>query len=148
VATFRPATPGDLGALLELQAAYYAEDGYSLAPSVARDAWSVFLADESLGCAWVVEAGSQAIGYLVLTLGYSLEHRGRDAFIDELYVSPPWRGQGLGGQALTLADRACRERGVKAVHLEVEREKAEAQSLYRRWGFRDRERILMTKSVR
>jgi hypothetical protein len=40
------------------------------------------------------------MGYVGLTLGYSLEFEGRDAFIDELYFQEPFHGQGIGAKAL------------------------------------------------
>ena len=61
-----------------------------------------------------------AIGYLVLTIGYSLERGGRDAFIDELYVRAERRGRGLGALAVATAEAAARRLGVRAVHLEVD----------------------------
>ena len=144
-AAFRLATAGDVPALLELQSTYYAEDEYSFDDTVARESWQRLLSHASLGTVWVAEAGSQLVSYVVLTLGYSLEYRGRDAFLDELYVLPAWRGQGLGRRALAIVDSACRNLGVHALHLEVERDKEKAQALYRRWGFADNQRFLMTK---
>ncbi len=43
--------------------------------------------------------------------------------------------------------QACRELGVRALHLEVERENVEAQALYRRIGYKDHDRYLLTKWV-
>jgi ribosomal protein S18 acetylase RimI-like enzyme len=145
--TLRPAVLGDVPALLELQSAYYAEDEYPFVESIAGKTWNGLLSNPSLGSAWVIEAQSRLVGYVVVTLGYSLEYRGRDAFIDELYLAPAWRGQGLGHRALKAVDAACIELGVQALHLEVERDKTAAQALYRRWGFTDRQRVLMTKRM-
>jgi hypothetical protein len=39
------------------------------------------------------------VGCVVLTLGYSLELLGRDAFIDEFYLREVYRGRGWGRQA-------------------------------------------------
>jgi GNAT superfamily N-acetyltransferase len=146
-AALRPALPGDVSALLELQCAYYAEDGYPFVASIAHDTWNVLLSDAALGSAWVVEAQSAVVGYVVLTLCYSLEYRGRDAFIDELYVAPLWRGRGLGRRALEVVEAACIRLGVKALHLEIERDKPRALALYRQWGFADHQRALMTKRM-
>jgi GNAT superfamily N-acetyltransferase len=144
----RPATLEDVGSLLALQRAYYAEDGYPFLEEVASACWRGFLAEPALGRAWVAEADPGLVGYAVLTLGYSLEYRGRDAFVDELYVAPAFRGRGIASRALSLLEAECAERGVMALHLEVERGNEAAHRLYRRWGFADKARVLMTKRLR
>ena len=85
-------------------------------------------------------------GYIVLTIGYSLERGGRDAFIDELFVRAERRGCGLGAQAVAIAEAGARRRGVRAVHLEVDHTNERARRLYERVGFSLRQRYqLMTK---
>jgi ribosomal protein S18 acetylase RimI-like enzyme len=125
----------------------YAEAGYPFDPVAARDCFAAIVRDPALGRAWLVGVGGEVAGYAVLTLGYSLEYRGFDAFVDDLYVVPAQRGRGLGRAALEAVEAAARELGVRALHLEVERENASAQTLYRRRGFRDNDRRLMTKRL-
>lgn len=143
----RPAAAADLECLLALQATYYREDGYTHHHSAARRAWAGLLADDRQGRAWVVEADAGAVGYVVVTFGYSLEYLGRDAFVDEIYIAREYRGQGLGRAALTEAEEACRVAGVGALHVEVESDKQLAIDLYRRRGFADHRRVLMTKHL-
>jgi ribosomal protein S18 acetylase RimI-like enzyme len=143
--TFRLATEEDVESVLGLMRQYYEEDGYPFSESRARKAVLGLMADQSLGRLWVMETEGQIVGYLAITLGYSLEYLGRDAFVDEIVVAPDWRGRGLGTRALALAEETCRELGVNALHLEVEREKTAAQNLYRRAGFVDHDRYLMTR---
>ena len=101
--------------------------------------------DNRLGRLWVADADSGVVGYLAVTLGFSLEYRGRDAFVDELYIAEGYRGQGLGQAAMQVAETYCHEHGVKALHLEVERHREPALNLYRRVGFEEHDRYLMTK---
>jgi GNAT superfamily N-acetyltransferase len=143
----RQAASSDVPTLLELQAAYYEEDGYPFSANEARSAWKRFLSDDTLGRAWVIQAESVVVGYVVLTLGYSFEYRGRDAFVDELYVIAESRGRGLGRKALGVVESYATRLGVRALHLEVERNKKNANRLYRSWGFVDHERYLMTKRL-
>jgi GNAT superfamily N-acetyltransferase len=144
---FRAARPADIDGLLRLQARYYLEDGYPHRARSARRAWAVLLSDHRVGGAWVAESRRELVGYVVVTLGFSLEYLGVDAFVDELYLAPAVRRMGLGRVALQLAERGCRKAGVRALHLEVERGKAGARELYRRAGFADHERLLMTKQL-
>lgn len=144
---FKPAEAADAEILLPMIRALCEHDGTPFdEPAVGR-ALAQIIAGESLGRVWLIELGGEPAGYLVLTFGFSLEFGGRDAFVDELYVSDEFRGRGLGRRAIELAERACRERGVSALHLEVERANLPAQELYRRSGFRDHDRYLLTKRL-
>jgi ribosomal protein S18 acetylase RimI-like enzyme len=111
----------------------------------ARAALMQLLADDSCGVAHFILLGEEVAGYLVLTFGFSLEFGGRDAFVDELFVKDEFRGHGLGKAALSFAAEACRARGVRALHLEVERANHNAQGIYRKAGFIDHDRYLLTK---
>jgi ribosomal protein S18 acetylase RimI-like enzyme len=142
---FRPATTGDLDALVQMMRAFYAHEGIGFDPDVARPAMRGLLEDGTRGRAWLVVDSEGPAGYVVLTLGWSLEYGGRDAFLDEIFLAERLRGRRLGERAIDLALEACRALGVRALHLEVERANARAQSLYRRLGFADHDRYLMTK---
>ena len=142
---FRPATAPDLDGLMRLQADFYREDGYVHRVARAREAWIKLFGDKGLGEAWVVEAPGGLAAYVVVTFSYSLEFLGRDAFVDELFVAPAFRRQGLGRAGLRVAEAICREAGVRAVHLEVEHGNESAARLYRSWGFANHHRALMTK---
>jgi GNAT superfamily N-acetyltransferase len=85
-------------------------------------------------------------GYLVICFDYSLEYRGKGAWVDELFVHSSHRGQGIGTQFLELAESASRQYGAQFLHLEVNHGN-KALELYRRRGFVDHQRFLMTKSL-
>jgi GNAT superfamily N-acetyltransferase len=144
-ATFHEATAGDVAALLDMMREFYALDGYPFDERAARSALMDLVGDPTLGRVWLARAGDEPIGYVVLTLGFSLEFHGRDAFVDELYVRLDHRGQGVGKRAIALVEATCRELGVRALHLEVERSNAAALQLYRTHAFIDHDRTLLTK---
>jgi ribosomal protein S18 acetylase RimI-like enzyme len=112
-----------------------------------RRNWSMFVGDGSLGKAWVICEGEQAIGYVVLTFGFSFEYGGRDAFLDELYVDAKYRGRGIGRQTMEFVEAEAREMGVNAVHLEATHGNEAAIELYRRVGYFEHERFWMTKRL-
>ena len=143
--TFRVADPSDADALLALMRELYAHERIVFDEPKARGALAQLLADDSCGVAHLLLFGGEVAGYLVLTFGFSLEFGGRDAFVDELYVRDEFRGRGMGKAALRLAADVCRARGVRALHLEVERANEGAQGLYRRAGFVDHDRYLLTR---
>ncbi len=138
------ATLRDRDCLVALMSQFYSEAGYPLNVGRAAAAFEELLSDDSLGLVWLIMEDQQAAGYLIVTLGFSMEYGGRDAFIDDLFVQPTSRGKGLGTMALAKARAACVELGVRAVHLEVERSNKIARALYRRAGFVDNDRQLLS----
>ena len=137
---FRRATLDDIPTLLAMQERFYSGEGYPYDRAKMERGMRELIANESFGRLFI--AGG---AYLVVTFGFSLEFGGRDAFVDELYVSDDSRGQGLGTLALETAEAACREAGIHALHLEVEHVNARARALYERSGYKAHERHLMTK---
>ncbi|RCJ26498.1 acetyltransferase [Nostoc sp. ATCC 43529] len=143
---FKLAEKIDVDALLVLIQELYELDGnIPFNPVVASNALIQLIDDESKGQAWLIKHQNKAIGYVILTLGYSLEYAGRDAFIDELYIQPDYQGQGIGKQTIKFIEEICISLNIHALHLEVEQENISAQSFYRRVGFEDHQRYLMTK---
>ena len=98
------------------------------------------------GVIYIVHEANAYIGYLIICFDYSLEYRGKGAWIDELFVEPTHRGKGIGTQLLDLADRASKDRNAKVLHLEVNHANP-AIELYRRRGFSDHRRYLMSKPL-
>ena len=145
--SLRPARLEDVLALIPLLREFYAEDAHPFDAPAARAALVGLLEDPDRGRAFLIEDGGVLVGYLVVTFGYSLEFRGKDAFVDELYVRAAHRGRGLGREALHVAEACCREAGARALHLEVRDDNAAAQRLYRSWGFASRPNHLMSKPL-
>jgi GNAT superfamily N-acetyltransferase len=131
----RPAKTGDLQTLHDLMADFYAEAGYSLDRPHAEAAFAALLADPRLGRVWLIEHGAAAAGYIVVTFVFAMEYGGLSAVVDDFYVRPEARGAGLGTAALVEARRACAELGMRAVRVEVGRDNAVAQAVYRHVGF-------------
>ena len=140
----RKASSADLERLVELMAEFYAESGYPLNRTLAADAFAALNGDERLGYAWLIQPGESDPGYLVLTLTFSMEYGGPSAFVDDLFIRPAFRGQGVGTRALTEVRAFCLGLGVRAVHLEVGRDNLAAQTVYRKLGFAPTDRELLT----
>jgi len=112
-----------------------------------RPALARLLADSSLGAVALLERGDLTVGYFVLTWGYDLEWDGRDAFLTELFLEPEARGQGLGRQALELAEAVAREHGGRALHLMVREDNHVARRLYAGCGYVSPPRIFLSKQL-
>lgn len=135
--------------LLPFVQEYHAFEGIHMPETARRRAVARLLGAPELGSIWALDTADGWIGYLVLTYGFSIEFRGRDAFIDEFFIRPPHRGRGLGTRALAqVKDRAV-ELGLVAVHLEVARGNHAARKLYGGLGFelRDRFSLMSLKLV-
>jgi diamine N-acetyltransferase len=115
--------------------------------SVVRSNLSELLQNPVYGLIYFVEHTNRAIAYLVICFDYSLEYKGKGAWVDELFVERDRRQQGIGAYLLDLAESASREHDAKYLHLEVSHGNP-ALELYRRRGFVDHNRYLMTKSLR
>jgi GNAT superfamily N-acetyltransferase len=142
---FSVADGSDVELLVELMREFYAIEHLEFDEGVARRALGQILRDRRLGVIHVIRVDDEAAGYFVLTFGFSLEFGGRDALLDEIYLRENFRGHGIGKASLELAEAVCREEGIRALHLEVDRVNRRAQGVYRQAGFRDHDRYLLTK---
>jgi len=139
-----PAVLADHGQLTTLMQAYYALDGLNYTPAVS-DAVSGLLSNPDYGEAYLLRAGTELVGYAILTWWYSLEFQGKAAFLDEIYLCPAARGRGLGSAAIEKLAERCRSKGLRTLRLEVEHDNHPAQQTYIKNDFQHHDRYLMTK---
>ncbi len=114
------------------------------APSAA---FAALLDEPRLGQVWLIEHGpaGDVVGYVVVTFVFAMEFGGRVAVVDDFYVRPEARGDGLGKAAIAAVRRACEELGVRAMRVEVGAENAVARAVYRSAGFTElKDHRLMT----
>ena len=144
---FQIAGEGETERLIALMREYTEGEGERFDEARKRRALAELLSCPEFNLIWLIRDGDTAIGYSILTLGHSIEYGGRDAFIDELYIRSSHRGRGLGRRAVEVAEAAARKLRVRAIHLEVDRDNDAALGLYRKFGFEEHERLLMTKPL-
>jgi ribosomal protein S18 acetylase RimI-like enzyme len=143
--SFRFAEVSDIDRLLPLMQDFCSFEHLPYDEARLRGLLSKLIEDKSLGRLILVEDSQQPVGYMVLGFGFSLEFHGRDCFIDEFYVRPERRQQGIGRAAVDFAMQTCRVLGIKAMHLEADHFNARGHEFYRRLGFKDHDRHLMTR---
>ena len=144
----RQASIEDAPRLVALMKEFYAESATPFDPTAAAEAFEALLSDDRLGKVWLIQAGDDDVGYVVVTFSYSMEFSGRNAFLDDLFIRSAFRGQGLGTTALAEVRAFCVERGLRALHLETGQDNVAAQALYRRAGFAATDRQLLTLVLR
>ena len=140
-----PAEATDIEMLVVFMRDFYEHEALSFDESSARQALQQLIENHFFGRVFLFELADEKIGYTVLTFGFSLEFHGRDAFVDELYIVTGHRGRGIGKQALEFLAEVCRAESIAALHLEVERANTIAQEVYRKQGFKDHDRYLLTR---
>jgi GNAT superfamily N-acetyltransferase len=140
------ATPPDLDSLLLLMRHMQIDDPWSVPSdeSIVRKNLLELLHNSHYGVIYLARDEQRPVAYLVLCFDFSMEYRGKGAWVDELFVEPTHRRLGIGTQLLDLAESASRENGAETLHLEVNHGNP-AIELYRRRSFIDHHRYLMTK---
>jgi GNAT superfamily N-acetyltransferase len=112
--TIERAGQADIAALVELMSQFYAESSYALDRGWAAASFAQLLRDETRGAVWIARGGTEPAGHVVLTLRHSMEFGGLAGIIDDLFVRPQFRRQGVGSALLFALFDACRKFNVAA----------------------------------
>lgn len=144
---FVTATSDDIDRLIPLMHDFYVFERLPYDEARQRQLILRLVGNEDLGRLILFESESGLLGYMVLGFGFSLEFHGRDCFIDELYVLPEHRSKGIGAAAVSFAVELCRGLGIEALHLEADYFNARGHEFYKRLGFKDHDRHLMTRWI-
>lgn len=140
------ARPEHLDKLLPMVEAFHAEEGLDSSDDSRRAGIEPLLDGIPYGAVYIIGPTRAPIGYVVVTFGWSVEFGGMDGFVDELFIRPAVRGRGLATEVLIELPKTLGQAGIKALHLEVDRQNESAQRLYQRTRFQPRESyMLMTK---
>jgi GNAT superfamily N-acetyltransferase len=79
--------------------------------------------------------GRPAAGVALVTLHTNVWYDGPVALLDELYVAPDRRGQGLGSAMIRRLIADGEQNGVAAIEINVDEGDVDAQRFYERHGF-------------
>ena len=140
--SLRRASTEDHTLLMQLVAEFCEIDQHTFDPVRIGESLHPLLQHDDFGVIYLVEP---ALGYAVITWGYSLESGGREALIDEIYLRE--RGQGIGTQVLETLFNSLREIGIKKMFLETETHNARARRFYARSGFEADDSIWMSRDL-
>ena len=130
----------DIPAVLPLVEQYWTfEDIAGYDPARIGKELERLCADPRLGAGWIAEEkGSHPLGYLLAVYVFSLEHLGLTAEIDEFFVLPSARDQGLGLALLQAAEAEFVRMKCTNVSLQIGRGNDAARGFYRRQGYSER----------
>ena len=142
------AGPHDVAVVTDLAERFFREEGFDLPPDglagrvadyVALDSNAIFLA----------RRGDRLIGFATVATGFGLEY-GLAAELEDLYVVPDHRRQGVARRLVGQATAWAANRGCSAVLVTVTPEGEAAHGLigfYAGLGFRDRGRRLLERPL-
>ena len=145
---FVSATTFDIKDILSMMNEFYIHEKLDYDESKLGDVLKQFLNDEKHGKIWLINFGSETIGYAVLSFVFSLEFGGLNALLDEFYIKEEFRGKGAGSKTLGFLENECKKAGVSAIHLQVLKFNIEAEKLYSKKGFENVDRLFMTKIIK
>jgi GNAT superfamily N-acetyltransferase len=139
----RPAEAGDIVALGSLMIEFYAEAQFSLSRVAAERSFAALVAAPNMGQVWLLESDGRPVGYVVLTVSFSMEYGGLRGFVDDMFVLQQFRRRGLGSVALRAVKEECVRRAVKAILVETSSADQDTLRVYQRAGFVDTGHLLM-----
>lgn len=133
----RRATESDAGAVARLLHDFNSEyEDYTPGVPALTGRLAELLADEAVT---VLLAGAPPLGFALLRLRPSLWAKAEDAYLEELYVIPEQRGQGIGGALLDAAIDTARDAGANHFELTTGESDTEARALYESRSLTNRE---------
>lgn len=135
----RKASVQDVPDLLKLVEQYWALEsiaGYD--PARLSVQLESLISQKHLGCGWIVHDDAVPVGYLLAVYVFSLEKFGLTAEIDEFFVVPQYRSQGIGASLLRTAEVTFVLAGCTNASLQLSRGNDAARKFYRRHGYSER----------
>jgi ribosomal protein S18 acetylase RimI-like enzyme len=112
----------------------------ALAPSTATDTDSSSIADDA-------DQETDIVGFVMFRIRADDYEVDRErGLVENLFVVPDCRGEGVGSDLLSAAEAQLRERGVEAISLEAMAENHAARRFYRRHGY-EPHRVEFEKSL-
>jgi GNAT superfamily N-acetyltransferase len=127
---------GDREVVLSLILGQFAEHSIVVERQELMKSIEAVLGTKDLGFFLLARQGDEYVGVAYASFTWALEHCGRSAWLEELYVVPRWRSRGVGRALLMSVASEAREHRCAAIDLEVDRGHARAQNLYLREGFK------------
>jgi len=143
----KKATPKDINILFELIQRQFVEHGIDFNPEQLETAIKQMLTLEVLGFILKAKDNNQLLGFAAVSFAWTLEHGGKSAWLDELYVVPEHRNKGIGTVLIGKAIVEAEKQGCLAADLEVDSDHRRAENLYKRMGFQKLARRRWVKRI-
>lgn len=131
--TARRATADDVAELARLLTAFNAEYDAKAPPlEVLEDRFRTMLGGPDV---MALLAGTPAVGFATVSLRPSAYHEGGVALLEDLYVAPARRNEGIGASLIGRLVAIAREEGWGQLEIQVDEPDVDAMRFYARHGF-------------
>ena len=144
----RPMEPRDFDKVLEMMKVFYASDALLIHPeeSVLRRTLEDAIEAGPYVEGFVFCCEEKLAGYGMVAKSYSTEMGGRCVWIEDIYIKPEFRGQGLGTGFLQFVESRYRDWAVR-LRLEAEEDNEKAMNVYRNAGYETLGYIQLVKTI-
>ena len=134
--TIRKLKESEKTIVLSMMKVFYASDALLIHPedAVLEKMLTDALADGPLLTGYGFEVEGILAGYGMVTRSYSTERGGICVWIEDIYIKPEYRGQGIGAAFLQFVE--AQNPGAVRLRLEAEPENEHAMHVYQKAGFR------------
>lgn len=109
--------------------------------------WQELMRSNNYTECFIIEKDGETAGYMLLAYTFSQEAGGKTAWIEEIYVLPQFRSNGLGKEAFEFIKTNI-EPHCARLRLEVEEDNLRAKKLYASLGFEMLEYRQMIKELK
>lgn len=125
--------------LVQLVKAFHRETNIHCNENNLKQILENIISNDKIGKIWFIRHKLINAGYIAVSFGFSLEFGGFDAFVDEFFIQPAYRGFGLGREALEQVKSDLQTLGLSALHLEVSKTETGVISFYEKHQFKIRQ---------
>ncbi len=137
------AGPDDLDRVVSLMERFHEERGQPFDDTHRRKAAGPLLDGSPLGAIWLIGPTRAPLGYVLVSFGWSVNRAGMEGWVNEVFIRPNVRRRGIGTEVLHAVTVALSQNGLRALHVRVDRDDANAQRFCDRVGFEARPNLLV-----
>ncbi|MBM3418444.1 MAG: GNAT family N-acetyltransferase [Bacteroidetes bacterium] len=140
-----PAQLNDIETILDFMVDYYKIEEVEFDRIKSKRTIEDFISNGTSGSLCMIHLSDEPIGYFCLAYSFTLENYGKDCFVDEIYIKPNFRNQGVGSEVMKYIENYLTDNDFKAIHLIVYDKNPIAYKYYLKNGFHEHKARFMTK---
>ena len=135
--TIRTATAADAAAVVGLVHRFNVEEGHPPGAMTVEAFRRLACGARPRLCVLLADAHGEALGYTLFYPSYDTEHGAKGCYIQDFYVVPEARRQGIGRALMAAVARACQADGGCYLFWNASERNQAGRAFYRRIGARE-----------